>query len=146
MNRLLLYISLLLFSACKSSEKDPVSVTNTNDSLIQNQQSGPDTIFNGIYRTFHANGSLKMEGNMLEGKRNGNWRAFFPDGTLWSEGFYDKGLRNGGSWVYHPNGKIKIKGSYEQGKKAGIWYFYNEQGSIIDSSNFNTANIEKYNK
>lgn len=131
------FLFTIIIGSCQpDTMKQRNSKAHESDSLFKEKKAVYDSISDGLFRSFHPNGELKMEGNMREGKRTGIWRAFYTDGTLWSEGLYKDGLREGRSMVYHSNGVIKIKGIYQMGRKAGIWYFYSEKGILLDSADF----------
>jgi antitoxin component YwqK of YwqJK toxin-antitoxin module len=137
MKHLFLALHILICISCNTGNNTaPVTLKDKKDNATSAVIQQQDSLKDGIFRTFHPNGALKMEGMMKDGKRTGNWKAYYEDGTLWSEGFFHAGLRDGGTWVYHSNGIIKIKGTYEKGKKVGKWLFYNEKGEIVDSTRF----------
>jgi uncharacterized protein len=103
----------------------------TNDSLKQ-----------GKWVTFFANGILASEGYYKLGIKDGYFKDYFPDGTLKSISKYINGeLQVDAPEVtnldikteYYPDGKIKIKGSYKDNIPEGISRYYSPDGKV-DSS------------
>ena len=86
---------------------------------------------------FHIDGSRRMEGNFVNGKREGEWISWHPNGGgIWSKGYFKNGERTGKSWIYHTNGKLYMKGAYENGKKVGLWLVFDEDGNVVGQDEF----------
>ncbi len=85
---------------------------------------------------FHDNGQLKMEGKLIDGKRDGEWKAYFNNGQVQSEGMFTNGNREGKAKVYFSDGQVRYEGEYKNNKKTGHWKFYNEQGKLIKEQDF----------
>ena len=77
---------------------------------------------------YYEDGTMRMEGEMKDGKRSGEWKSYFPDGKVQSTGFFEDGLRTGTAKVYHENGNVFMDGFYKEGQKTGEWVYYDEQG------------------
>jgi len=125
-----------------------VSCTNKEVKVVEEyfQNGSPKMLINykltmgdstPLHRTdFHENGSKRMEGNFVDGKRDGEWMSWYANGVVWSKGYFKDGLRTGKSWAYYPSGNLYLKGSYKKGKKIGEWLVFDEEGIVIGKENF----------
>ena len=64
---------------------------NTNGQVIRTVETLPD----GSQRNswYYDNGSLRLQGIMIEGEREGIWKEWTEDGTIESTKTYDHGVR-----------------------------------------------------
>ncbi len=103
--------------------------------LIQYEIKGVDSI--PIHEiNYHRDGSLKMEGDLIDGLREGEWMSWYPDGTVWSKGYFAKGKRTGESKAYYPNSILHMSGTYEEGRKVGIWKVFDNTGKLQKKQDF----------
>ena len=107
------------------------------------------SIYSGICYDVFENGNTKLQGNILDGKRNGIWKSFFEDGNIKNITQYDLG-REDSCWLYlFPNGNLQKEINFANGKRFGICknYFKNNQlkkcGYYLN--NFKHGNWEWYN-
>lgn len=58
-----------------------------------NQKRGPDGKYvnNGLYREWHPNGKLALEGYYKMGKKDGQWTEYDPTGHKVSTQYFDNG-------------------------------------------------------
>ena len=136
---ILLIIPAMLFISCQNTQTvelvKEVYADGVQKQLIQYEIRGADSI--AVHEiNYHRDGSLKMEGDILDGLREGEWVSWYPDGTLWSKGSFTKGKRSGGSWAYYANGILHMEGNYEDGKKVGIWKVYDSDGTLETKQDF----------
>lgn len=89
------------------------------------------------FQEFYKNGKLRMEGKLINGKREGVWKSYYEDGNLWSVGMYVNGKRQGTGVVFYSNGKKYMEGDYKDDVRDGKWFFYNEKGDLIKEVDFN---------
>lgn len=87
-------------------------------------------------RHFFANGQLRIEGQLKQGRRHGKWTSYYEDGKLWSEGMYHEGLDDGIRNVWHANGQKYYEGMFTKGKKTGLWRFYDESGALVKQEEY----------
>ena len=131
MKRILVFISLiiLVFSACNRLEERVMSSFDNGQAQYvkiydrQGQCIGE--------KEYYEDGTLKMEGEMVDGHREGEWKCYFPDGKPQSIGYFKDGLRTGKSTVYRETGQLYMEGYYNEGKSCGHWTYYDEQGYVI---------------
>lgn len=64
------------------------------------------------------------------GRRIGPWKLFYPDGTLRAEGEYINGLKDGPWTFYFSNGKPEQKGVYKEDLPTAQWRWYYRNGSL----------------
>ena len=113
-------------SSCGVSTTSDEVTLNGSDSLV-----APDhgELPNGDYVEKYADGTMKIQGTVFNGKRTGTWVSFHPNGNKASESNYDAGQLLGKTVSYYKNGMIRYIGYYEQGQRAGKWQFFNEDGT-----------------
>ena len=144
---------LLIFSSCgKSPEKSQVNIKI--DSIIY--KPGTKEPFNGTWKG--EMDSMKIEFDVVNGKKEGNFKSYYPGGKLLMSGemknnrnegewkyFYDNGQiesfglfkddRADGKWVwYYPDGTLKQSGYFTAGQRDSIWKTYDTTGTLIDST------------
>lgn len=102
----------------------------------------------GVYREWHSNGQLKIEGMVIGGvadlntKAEQSWlfdgmnTAWNDDGTIVARIPYSKGEINGKALYYHHNGKIWKTLPYENDQLEGFLEVFLEDGSLFQSSEF----------
>lgn len=90
-----------------------------------------DEGYTGKYEKRYENGRLRIQGEMVDGKREGSWKYFYDNGMFWSKGYFQNDVQHGMSSVYFPSGILKMQGEYANGEAIGIWSFWNEDGELI---------------
>lgn len=144
MNKLLNIIILaLVLASCTSKEvrhcEKVVRRHDTNNSpwiVRYYDVVGKDSTW-VFEKWFHDNGTLNLEGPIVNGKREGSFKSYYPSGKLMSKGTFHEGLREGRGVVYFENGGISIDGNYKNGEMTGIWKYFDENGKIIDIKEYN---------
>ena len=142
MRYLLCFISLVLIYSCQSTSNEPVA---TETEIIDIWDNGrPKTVrlyseiegkreaIHEIY--YYSDGSLNLEGPLLNGKREGLWKSWYEDGSLWSEGEFRDGLRQGPAVVFYPNGKKMLEGHYTDNERTGLWKSWDDEGHLINET------------
>jgi len=71
------------------------------------------------YTLHHADGSLRKQGQHLDGEKHGEWRTWHPTGQLASISHFSLGLATGEWRSYYPDGQLKAIRSFENGKEHG---------------------------
>lgn len=101
-----------------------------------------DSLKQGKWVTFYANGVLESEGYYKYGIKNGYFKNYFPDGTLNNVLKYVNGelqidapeVKNLDTKTeYYPDGRIKKKGTFKNNIPEGISRIYAPDGKV-DSS------------
>jgi len=129
MKTLYLIALILTLAACESNSKtSKVSEKETTTDSTPNVENVVE---------YYPNGTKKIEGKRLDGKRHGKWKYYYENGFLWSEGFYKNGEREGNSVVYYDNGRKKIQGQYKKNYRTGVWKVWESDGSLAGSVNIN---------
>jgi antitoxin component YwqK of YwqJK toxin-antitoxin module len=102
----------------------------------------------GMYREWHPNGQMKLEGKVIEGSADiadgcekswifdGCARAWSECGTLDAEIYYDKGNLTGMSTYYHENGTIWKSIPYCKNLVDGIAEIHYCDGSLLQKISF----------
>ena len=91
----------------------------------------------GKYMSFYVNGELRREGNYLNGGRHGVWRGFYSDGSFHWEQNYENGIITYGKSVTK-KGDIIQDLSFKNGKKSGVenTYQYYPNYYLSESSKY----------
>ena len=133
---LYLFIIVFLFSCNAPIEKIVETYPNNQPKRIDffQEEDGKEVKIEEKY--FYQDGKLKMEGEVLNDKREGEWKAYFNNGQLQSVGFFKANKKTGIKKVYHENGQLMIEGFYENDKEVGRWKFYNEKGEKTKEQDF----------
>jgi antitoxin component YwqK of YwqJK toxin-antitoxin module len=130
----LFFITALMFS-CKNEEKQAeVEQPQEDDYVVVQGEVKPGEMYHEI--TYYRSGSVKMEGNKIDDKREGRWMSFFENGNPWSETHFQNGLKHGPTTVWFPHGIKYYEGQYENDRSVGTWKFFNEDGEFIKEENF----------
>ncbi len=96
----------------------------------------------GLWKFFHENGKIQMEGKYLNDKKHGIFKIYDKKGALVSIEKYQndeiiKDIPELGDLEkridYYDNGKIKIVGTYKDGKAHGLRTHYSEEGNITEN-------------
>jgi uncharacterized protein len=81
---------------------------------------------------YNDNGLLISEGIVDEaGNYNGRFRDYYPDKSIKDEGSYIDNRRTGVWKFYNSSGKVEQTGSYNNGRPDGLWKWYYENGAIL---------------
>ena len=95
-----------------------------------------------LYKEYYPDGTVKLEGGQLNGKKNGFFRTYNEKGEFIqtliykndikiAEGIIDTALQYQGEWTfYFESGKLKGKGKYVDNLKVGEWVYYYENGVL----------------
>lgn len=94
----------------------------------------------GMWKIFHANGVVKLEGTYTNDLRNGYFKEYDQQGKLIAVSKYLQGiLQEDAQEVsrlemkvdYYPDGKPRIVGQYFNGIPEGVRREYNENGELV---------------
>lgn len=92
------------------------------------------SLMDGKYKSFHSNGKLEKEMEILDGKLTGVYKEYYDNGQLKEQGTFLKGDRNGVYTTYYDNGKKDTELNYSHGKADGERISYNERGQVIEKT------------
>jgi antitoxin component YwqK of YwqJK toxin-antitoxin module len=138
MKKIIYLIPLLFLMACVSPIIEKVVETYPDNAkktvTFHQDKDGKQVLVEEKH--FYQNGTLKMGGKFVNGKREGEWKAFFENEQIQSLGTFKDGLRTGGAKIYYPNGNIRYEGFYEKDKEVGHWKFYTEAGKLTKEEDF----------
>lgn len=121
---------LLLISACQPAAPLEHVVKNGTQGfpakIVLLDPSDETTVLGEKY--FYEDGTLRMEGPVLDGKRHGEWKSYTMQGALLSVNRYKNGAYHGRYENYFPSGNKRIEGDYIDGHEVGEWIIYNASG------------------
>lgn len=72
----------------------------------------------GIWKWYHENGELGIEGNFDKGKRTGEWRFYDTNGRMYLKSHYKNNLLNGEFVEYDTTGMILRREIYRNDRLA----------------------------
>ena len=90
----------------------------------------------GVWRVWHPNGQLQMQGSYEKDKPVGQFSWWHANGQLALQGAYTEGKRDGEWRWWHANGLKRSSGEYFLGAPAGDWAWWNEQGKLSRQADF----------
>ena len=79
----------------------------------------------------------------LFGGRHGRHIWYYVDGTVKTQGNYVDGKKHGYFRWYYPNGSIKTEGEYVNGVEQGEWKWYNKDGQLSKRAVYEKGVIQK---
>ncbi|PID88055.1 MAG: hypothetical protein CSB06_02215 [Bacteroidia bacterium] len=84
-----------------------------------------------LYTLKNPNGTLKIEGNIKNGKPQGLWRYYYPSGNLKAALNYTDGILEGTAYFYHDKaGKtLKAEAKYQNGTLHGNYFEFYKNGT-----------------
>ena len=128
----------LIFFAC-STDTTRITVTIYPDGQVEHEQffrihNNDSILVKEI--GYYTDGTKRIEGEYLDGKRNGRWTYWYEDGKKWSEANYQADVRHGKSTVWHENGRKYFEGNYKSGDRVGRWRFWDEDGTLMKDINY----------
>lgn len=115
-----------------------------------------------VYKVFYADGKLKSEVNLKDGKLNGlyheydtlgnetvlatykadvpdgAWTEWYPNGKIKKSFYYRNGMRNGNCTEYYSSGAVKWENIYVDGV-AGTPKAYAENGTLLNADTYLAA-------
>jgi len=115
-------------------EEDTHTYINTKGKIIG---FGPvkSGLKNGHWKIFHqTTGTLKEEGQFINGKTHGTWTAYYESGLMKSETKYAHGAKNGLFKSYHENGVLESQGTLKTMTYSSHIMKIGEWKSYYDSS------------
>lgn len=97
-----------------------------NDVKLFYDQNG--NLYSGHYITYHENGKINTEFEILNGRIIGQAKFFYESGELMEAGSYSKGQKEG-SWIKYSKTGVTIgKASFKEGMKHGEWLIFDNSG------------------
>ncbi len=88
----------------------------------------------GNFTSFYPNGKVLMTGEMKNNRNEGEWKYFYDNGQVESLGLF-KDDRADGKWEwYYPDGTLKQTGYFDAGQRDSLWKTYDTSGTLIDST------------
>lgn len=106
--------------------------------LLLNEINYKDNKMHGQCIWYFATiGTVRVNANYFDGKRDGEYVANFFNGQTQMEGSYDYG-RKTGMWTYYysTTGEVRSSGAYVNGKMSGPWKFFSSKGVLKKTVEF----------
>jgi len=92
--------------------------------------------YDGNYKEEYCNGSPKISGKYISGKKDGLWEYYKQDGSRRkpTEGYKDGELIK--KITYYINGNIDTERNYKNGKEDGVVKQYTQDGTLKSEKNY----------
>ena len=87
----------------------------------------------GLWKISNANGKLLKHKTYKDGVLTGTYASFYLNGNTSQTGQCSLGKREGKWESFHENGKIRRMGMYRNDLKEGEWLTYDESGTLFSS-------------
>lgn len=126
----LFFIATLIVVGCNDDVRNEIyNENNTSivDGVVLDVDDHP---ISGIYRTYYADGAVKMEMQSEGGKPDGYGKFYNADGVLAYSGYFKKGVLDGELYSYFDNGQVQNEMNYENGLRHGIQKIFDENGNL----------------
>lgn len=85
----------------------------------------------GLCRELNEDGSLKSEGELLEGAKTGTWKYFWPSSELMRVEEHSDARLSGEQRDYFQSGRLRRLGKWLAGKRTGVWTEWAADGEVI---------------
>lgn len=91
----------------------------------------------GHWKEYYENGSLRGEGDYLDGGRIGPWKFYHLNGKIEQVGKYRNGGKPHGDWIwYYDDGSVRREEVYVNGKEDGTMIEYDREGNILEKGEY----------
>lgn len=98
---------------------------------------GTDGQKQGVWRTWHTNGQLEMEGRFERDQPRGEFTWWHENGQKALAGAYNDAAQLDGEWTWwYENGQKRSRGEYRAGAPIGPWKWWEENGKLARSATF----------
>ncbi len=127
-NSLLFFLVVGILWSCSevAPEISYLSLNEKEGVLYNAEDTSP---FTGMASDFFLDGSKKVEGSFVDGKRDGLHTWWYEDGTKMCEYTYAKGVKTG-TWItYYPSGRKQVEQVFENGSMVDVKDFPNIEGA-----------------
>lgn len=84
----------------------------------------------GLYKEYHPNGQIFVEGQFVLGVYDGEWKYTHSNGKLCKTVTYKKGQPNGAWDVLRADETIQAHREFKAGKKNGEWSSFDDSGKV----------------
>ena len=91
----------------------------------------------GHWRYFGEDGTLKDEGEFVDGKKNGLWTNYYPSGKVATRGTYINDEPTGNWEYFFEDGTVSSSGAFKDGKREGLWKTLNANGTLKSEITYN---------
>lgn len=79
----------------------------------------------GVYKYYYKDGSVKISGNYIDGKKDGKWNYYNEAGILIKEESYIRGALDGDFKLFFADGITeKLIGKYKNNKRIDTWFWF----------------------
>ena len=101
--------------------------------------------FNGAFKSYHKDGSLRSQGHFLEGNKTGKWSYWYDNGNLMNITHYnEEGEKHGEFKSWYKDSTLEDEGIFNHGKEEGKWDFYFENGQIASSEVYKEGELKSF--
>ena len=100
---------------------------------IQHFKNTPE----GPMTTWHQNGEVSSEGQLINGNRNGEFNWYYDSGEKKERSFFDADKRIATTTQWYENGNKRAEANYKKGQISGKLKFWYEDGQKKEEINFN---------
>jgi len=117
-------------------EETPRKYVSEKKIAVKEKRGGSNNVLqNGIVKEHYLDGSIRSEGNYVDGKKEGVFKVFDQKGKLLEEKEYKYDKRNGTSRNFYKNGVVKKESIHEMGELRSS-KFFDQKGKFISEKEF----------
>ncbi|MCF8230207.1 MAG: toxin-antitoxin system YwqK family antitoxin [Bacteroidales bacterium] len=115
-----------------------------DENLLIAKEFYENTIREGVWLKYYADGSVAEETTYKNDRKNGPWVQYFTDGQVHRKSTYKNGKLNGLMTVYFPSGEVAASGTYKNGLKDGIWMYFNKEGQNTEKEVYSNGHLMEH--
>lgn len=147
--KIYLFIFVLIkFISCVEDEHKKIYIEAPDHSYKEEFFVDKDSMKDGEYKRFFANGQLEISCIYKKGSLEGIKKRYSDKGYLEALETYKNSMMNGSYFVFYPNGKIKLKQIFIDNLLQGISYGYYSDGKLREKveikNGFENGSFEEY--
>ena len=100
----------------------------------------------GQWKDFYDDGSIKYNGQFINGVEQGLWKFYYQSGELKAtKEFFHNGTA-AATHIYYKNGNIRASGLYVNKKKDSTWNYFNGDSVLILSEQYKQGQLHGLRK
>lgn len=123
---LILTLFLIALAGCRKNNVTEIDSLIVKDTILYCPDSNKP--FTGLAVTHYANGRIKTEVELRNGRPHGQSTHWYENGQMQEKCDYHEGIKHGKFVAWDQNGRKEVVAEYRQDKPHGKWVFWHKNG------------------